>query len=84
VALNCYDWAIVQRENGFCYLSIDKGPKKKGRFLNLKCRAFILNKVRSEPKGIVMIDEIDSTIYKYISRHSVYCHRSLSIGYKKF
>jgi hypothetical protein len=32
VVLNCYRWAIVHRENGFCYLSIDKGPKKKVDF----------------------------------------------------
>jgi len=32
MVLNCYRWAIVHRETGFCYLSIDKGLKKKVDF----------------------------------------------------
>jgi hypothetical protein len=30
--LNCYDWAIYKEKTEFCYLSIDKGPKKKVDF----------------------------------------------------
>ncbi len=32
MVLNCYRWAIVHRETGFRYLSVDKGLKKKVDF----------------------------------------------------